>query len=627
MSGMRLRNSVRAPARYGEFDEEPRRSSLRNTNDDSFDDSMELDESGRPRSLNKRPMPITVPFNPNLPPAAFPTLDNPGPNRGSTSSALRPSRQNRAVNESQNDSRAGPRSPGTDEGILVDAVAPTVMNEALLSQIEDHVASNNMDNPVYARNMNMAQTTRANIEGTEGMETSDSDSDESTFAPDVTQALLDKIPNPEWEDLHRAMQVEIIENAMKHYDWRQICNMLGLGPDERTEFMQNLDTRNRQIERENKKLEIMRRKQRSALMRIDNSDLRLFDPPPQLVLKRITRENMRGMIATKYTDLLLCQTHEFLKARQFLKQHGLPREYAGDWGDSLVVLRDSVADSSEHDKFEWREHVRFSPPPEEIENPMVPTHDPITNARSTFIRSAGLAGTVNPRDLVRPSGDPEPILDWKKHFPRDRNSWVTQWPRRGGMVKLKIGPEKAAQIQDREDTLEAYGYVPPRWDVYKTQAMQGFPPSSPAESPSPVETPSKPSRNTRPGQPLLIPPAGPISRVLPHHSESQAKYVQNIQKVQVERLEAVAQAMRGQDTLQPPRRADKGVGVGMRAVSAIIPPHLGAHSIENLNPSPGFFGQANRGLRMGNIDDDLKQFIYSSPVTEHEEEAAEQPNE
>jgi hypothetical protein len=190
MSGMKLRDSIRAPVRYGEDeDETQRRASLRHTNDDSFDDSIELGESGQPRP-QKRRRTNTVPFNPNLPPAAFPTLDRSQPGRESTSKT---SRQKRAVNDNRTDSHASGDllPPSTDGGMLVDSVVPTGIDGVPLSQLENHIASNNMDNPVYARNVNMAQRTSADIEGTESMETSESDSDDSS--PDATQALLDMV--------------------------------------------------------------------------------------------------------------------------------------------------------------------------------------------------------------------------------------------------------------------------------------------------------------------------------------------------------------------------------------------------------------------------------------------------
>ncbi|KAJ5561633.1 hypothetical protein N7461_000394 [Penicillium sp. DV-2018c] len=564
MSSMKLRSKIRAPVRYGEDEEErSRRTSLRKSTDDTPDDTSELEVLGKPRS-QKRRRTNTVPFNPNLPPAAFPTLDRPEQKHDSTS-----------ITSSQRPANSHVSSPPSS------TEAP--MNDVPLNELENHFASNNMDNPVYARNMNnMAQTTRADIEDTAAMETSDSD--EWTTPPDAEQVLLDKIPNPEWNDLHPAMQVEIIENAMKHHDWRRICNMFGLGADERMDFMQVLDTRNKQIERENKRLETMRRKQRNALMGLDNSELRRFAPPPQLILKRITRQATRGLIVTKYTDLLMCEAHEFLKARQFLHQHGLPREYAGNWGDSLVVLQDSVADSSGPDKFEWSEHIRFSPPPKEIKNPLILPHDPIIDAKSRFIESAGLAGTVNPKDLVRPPDSPEPILDWDKYFPRIRDGlWDTQEPRPGGRVKLNIGPEKAAQIQAHEDPDEDRGHghvTPDRREVYKKQAMQGFPSaSSPPETP--VETPSKPSRSTRIAGTFPNWPARPISRVLPSHSESQAKYVRDIQRVQLERLEAEAQALRRRQPPRSSRQVENGVGVEKEVVSAVVHAPLGALTIEN----------------------------------------------
>lgn len=427
------------------------------------------------------------------------------------------------------------------------------------------------------------------------------------------------------------MQVEIVENTMKHHTWRRVCDLLGLGPEERAKFMDVLGIRNKQIERENKRLEQMRRKQRNALMNIDNSDLKRFQPPPQLVLKRIARETTRSLVVTKYTDLLMCQAHDVLKARQYLHQHGLPRRYAGDWGDSLVVLRESEDSTQEPDKFEWEENLRFIPPPQETQDPMNPFADPVSNAKSAFIQSFGPRGTMNPRDLVRRSSDPEPIVDWSKYFERNPDSsWNTQRVRHegrhGGLLKVNVGTHRAAEIQQYDET----GVRPQGWPLPRRQLVSGKQMSSPPASPG--ETPSKPPRGG-PAQPSFQLPSRPFSRVLSGTrrlaalapSESQSRFQEKMHQARLERMQAHTKELRRKYNLTPALRVD-GVGVGMRAPSRDTQPLSASHLVEN-NMRSDFFARADRGLTMRNIDHLMDEFICFDPVVEREESEPEQPDE
>ncbi|CAG8908005.1 unnamed protein product [Penicillium egyptiacum] len=623
MSGMRLRDSIRAPLRYGEDEyETPPQISLRHGYDDSFDDSMELGESGRPRPQKRRRI-DTVPFNPNLPTAAFPSLSRPRPGRDSTTSA-----HNRSVGDSQQSMQASEVAldPHTDGSTQAVPLPPSGIEGVPIDQLDNHVASNNMDNPVYARNVNMARMARMDAApGSEDMGTSP-DSDDDAL-PDATQVLLDTIPNPKWRDLHKAMQVEIVENTMKYHSWRRVCDLLGLGPDDRKQLMEVISIRNKQIHRENRRLEQMRRKQRKVLMRIDNSDLKRFKPPPQLVLKRIARETNRNLVVTKYTDLLMCQAHEVLKARQYLHQHGLPRRYAGDWGDRLVVLRESEDNSHEPDTFEWKENLRFTPPPNEMETPVSPFMDETSSSKSTFIQSIGTNGTMNPKDLVRRDTDPGPMMDWGKYYERNPDlSWDTTKPRLGGMVKMKVGPRNAAQIQQyKQASAKPQGL---------SSQIQGptMPDSPPPELPP--ETPSRGPRNGGIAQPVFKKPARPFSRVLTGNwssagfnpSESHFKYQRSIQRAKLEKIEAEAEAMRRQYNYQPTVRVN-GVGVG-------ISPARGNHQTlpltqpveENVPPS-NFFARAYRGMTKMSVDRLMDEFVCFEPIVMPEESEPEQPDE
>ncbi|KAJ5228099.1 hypothetical protein N7489_008807 [Penicillium chrysogenum] len=624
MSGMRLRDSIRAPQRYGEDEyETPSRVSLRHGYDDSFDDSMELGESGRPRPQKRRRL-NTVPFNPNLPPAAFPSLSRPQSGRDSTTSA-----QNRGDGDSQQNtqgSQVGPELHG-DGSTTAGPLPPSGMNGVPINQFENHLASNNMDNPVYARNVNVARMTGMNAAlGSEDMDTSaDSDDDQ---LPDATQVLIDAIPNPKWKDLHMAMQVEIVENTMKYHNWRRVCDILDLGPDDRKQLMEVISIRNKQIHRENKRLEQMRRKQRDVLMKIDNSKLKRFKPPPQLVLKRIARETNRNLVLTKYTDLFMCQAHEVLKARQYLHQHGLPRRYAGDWGDCLVVLRESE-NSHEPDKFEWKENMRFTPPPNEMETSDDPVMDETNSAKSAFIQSIGTNGTMNPKDLIRSNTDPDPIMDWGKYYERNPDSsWDTTKTRLGGMVKVNVGPRNAAQIQPYKQA----GVTP---QGLSSQA-QGTAMTEPPLPESPPETPSKGPRNG--AQPVFKRPARPFTRVLTgnwssagsNSSESHLKYQRSIQQAKLERVEAEAEAMRRRYNYQPNLRVN-GVGVGISAARGKLQTLPMTQPVEENMPS-NFFARAYRGMTKMSVDRLMDEFVCFEPIvvpeeSEPEQHEEEQPNE
>ncbi|CDM28660.1 hypothetical protein DTO013E5_908 [Penicillium roqueforti] len=611
MSRMRLRDSIRAPVRYGEDEYEASRVSLRQGCDDSIDDSMELGETGKPRPQQGR-KPNTVPFNPNLPPAAFPTLNIPQPGRGSSVSA-----HNRGVGGSRQNVHASEATSAFRNDRSVPS-PPSGNEELSMDDIDNHLASNNMDNPVYARNVNLARMSVDAFPGSEDIDmdmATSPDSDDDPL-PDATQVLLDTIPNPKWGDLHKAMQVEIIENIMKFHSWRRVCDLLGLGLVERRQLMINIGIRNKQIERENEILEKMRHKQRRALMRIDNSDLKLFKPPPQLVLKRITREAHQNLLVTGYTDLLMCQSHEFLKARQFLHQHGLPRRYAGDWGDSLVVLRESGEHSHEPDEFEWKENLRVTPPPDETEDIINPFMDPASRAKSQFIQSIGMHGTINPRDLIKRDTDPAPIVDWGKYYKRKPDlSWDTTKPQLNGLVKVKVGPHNAARIQHCTDAgVELQGLS----SQTQVTAMPGSLPQGSLQ-----DTPSKEPRNASLAQPFFRRPARPFRRVLtdwsspvPHQSESQSKYRRDIQQAKLEKLEAKAEGLRRRYNYQPNLQV-KGVGVGISPARGIIQMMPPMQPVEEETHSK-LFARTHRGMTNMNIDRLMDEFIELPEESEPE---------
>jgi hypothetical protein len=195
MSGMKLRDSIRAPVRFGEDESEtPARNFLRPGTEESYDEeSMELGESGRARLHKKRKTTI-VQYDPNLPPAMFPSLDrlNSGPNANSSNPKPR---VNGAEARRASRVQVVPRSfhfrhtgrpmeyslgPGESENVPID-------------QLENHLASNNMDNSTYARNMQLACIPLPDAPSIpDDTITAGLDSDDDQL-PDATQVLLEKV--------------------------------------------------------------------------------------------------------------------------------------------------------------------------------------------------------------------------------------------------------------------------------------------------------------------------------------------------------------------------------------------------------------------------------------------------
>lgn len=143
-SGMRLRTSIRPPTRYGEGVSPDNRASLlqsirssrEQSNDEGTSDIGQRATTSRRRSVTVTICPKIVEYNPNLPPASFPTLNEPQP-------------------PSQNGSGQHDQS-GHPGNANVDPVSPGGDGRNLLingRHIENHIASNNLQNSTYAGTM------------------------------------------------------------------------------------------------------------------------------------------------------------------------------------------------------------------------------------------------------------------------------------------------------------------------------------------------------------------------------------------------------------------------------------------------------------------------------------------
>lgn len=248
---------------------------------------------------------------------------------------------------------------------------------------------------------------------------------------------------------------------------------LGLTVEDCTKVQEHIKSRNKQIELENTQLKEMREKQLRALMRIDNSELKLNRVPHQLVFRKTSRQYRRKLRENIASDYLLCQAGEVLGARRFLHKHGLDPRYAGDWNNEMVVLRKSQGDP-DTETFEWKDDSEDDSEPDSqgpdeplMENgsgehtPSVDQVDVFTDSQATddplqtriwFINEVGTAGTVDPADLRIRIGDLSTPTHRRSTTGRQSVKEASQpTPRRNGIVRLKIGSERAARIRDSGD--------------------------------------------------------------------------------------------------------------------------------------------------------------------------------
>ncbi|GKZ46894.1 hypothetical protein AbraIFM66951_010061 [Aspergillus brasiliensis] len=263
-------------------------------------------------------------FDPNLPPAAFPTLDYPSPlslhnketghrDEEDASLSSSPSEQMQADGRSENKS-VGKENSGVH-------IRPPESGE-------DCIASNGDLNPVYRRNM--AVFASIGRESSIERDMMDSDLDEDNM--ETSSATL-PVRSRKWSGLSPRFQVEIIDNMLQDFTWPTVCHLLGLTAKEREETQQNIRKRDQQTKQEDIQLEAMRERQLRALLRVDNSIRGHNRVSHQGLFSKISRQVSGKLQADPDSDFSLCRASELLDARSFLRMRGIDRKYAGDWSN------------------------------------------------------------------------------------------------------------------------------------------------------------------------------------------------------------------------------------------------------------------------------------------------------
>ncbi|GAD96561.1 hypothetical protein AOR_1_1024194 [Paecilomyces variotii No. 5] len=428
---MRLRDRVRPPQRF----------------------ESELFYQPTPQRSLRRPAPAQpayIDFNPNLPPAAFPTLTTPRPpEKIQSQSQGNGQRDKDHEGDIQMDD-----APGSSQGTLyhhADTETDDELEGIPMEDVDNYLASNGPQNTVYSRNM--AIMAESDNESSASTVIDDMDGDVENSGQGAGSLDTQDLSDPGWCDLSPRLQVEIIENMLEEHPWSKIISLLGLTPEQDEQIRRHISNRNRQVEEENAQLEDMRAKQLEALMRIDNTVLRQNNPPPQIVFRKTSVRHRRNIKDGTESDYLLCKAGEVLLARRFLHKRGFDPLFAGRWGNEMVML-DNCLHNPGLERLQWRpdmesslQAVTTAPLPiaqsaGSDSRPLSPGENgDAIRTQVNFINGFATESAVDPAELRIRKGDMLP--------PSKQPTAISQQPHpRQGILRLRIGAERAAKIRD-----------------------------------------------------------------------------------------------------------------------------------------------------------------------------------
>ncbi|KAF7113702.1 hypothetical protein CNMCM5793_003058 [Aspergillus hiratsukae] len=448
---MRLRDSIRPPERFNSelfITPSPKRT---------------LREPRRPRT------PHFIDYNPNLPSAAFPTLDP------ADLSQLRTGQQDRTGVEQNGVTEAVQRDASSIDfhgSDTEDKETWEKLEDISIDYLEDLIASNGELNPIYVRNMKIMATADETTSSSD-IDMEDSDPDEPMTDIDGRHAeCLRFNHDPKWSDLSSTLQAEIAINLSQHYRWSTVYSRLGLGEKEREELQELIRHRDHQVAMEDSALRAMRAKQLRALLRIDNSSASRNRIPHKLVFRKISRKTTQRLRGKIETDYLLCEVGELLNARRFLQRLGIERHYAGEWSGRIVTWP-RAQDASDADRRESQGDSMVTGPVTPFGVGSITVHD----RRHGFADYSRPNPATPPRRIVHTTENIDgALVQYQERDLPPRKLYHRGAGTRRLMVRLKIGRPRAKFFEAWEQSVHPRRLVrslPPLHVFYKSSSRPG----------------------------------------------------------------------------------------------------------------------------------------------------------
>ncbi|KAE8143261.1 hypothetical protein BDV38DRAFT_291986 [Aspergillus pseudotamarii] len=550
---MRLRDSIRPPERY---------------ESEHFYTSLGQKSLRQHRNENRPPY---IDFNPYLPPAVFPTLDFPRPAVPEADQGAQrkwgEEANNAITSQHGREQPASHGEPRDNRDTRVD------FEDIPIHQVENYVSSNGDLNPFYVQNM----ATMAAADSSSASNDLHNETDDSIDAYDEsTHGTSD----PKWSDLCPGIQVEIFDNLLQCYTWKDACHKLNLSREDQEEVEEHISARDKQMEREASQMKNMRRKQLRALLKIDNSARHLQDSH-QFVFRKISRGIIGHLRPSTRPDYLMCHTKDVMDAKKYLGQQGLDSRYAGDWGNSISPTHPSENDQDQ-DMSNLKNQVNCA---QYMELATDTTDDYMMDFafdnkaptsildKQSFINTIGAAAIVSARDMALCRGNLNAAPRWLnllyQHSIRNYQPAFQE----NKLVCLKIGTERAAQIHDtqtiaciqpaklvkRFPPIDAIYYDPPSWTPGTTQNNR-------AGANSTMPPRPRPTLSSEP-QPLERTMGGnwSYSSFEPHPATSSKRFQQKLEEARLETQRARRRGTqqlaggRGYEPYFTPRQSPEGI--------------------------------------------------------------------
>ncbi|PGH08541.1 hypothetical protein GX51_01060 [Blastomyces parvus] len=296
----------------------------------------------------------TVDFNPNLPPAAFPTIDCQQQHKHSAQKTGRSSSNiTKPMEEHAGASAFGRQDVANRQYKATTNRQQEMGGDGDVSMVDAVYGLGNNAPAAFNFNANNPYQLQSNSE--HGLRSSlNLSNDENEIGPSASEAVKMSVKprrQIKWSDISPTLQTEIFENLRSGCDFRRAADALRLNPSEQVKMIAHSNARQEQVQRENARLNEMRTKQLRALLRMDNSYLKTQKVPGQLVFRNISRKFLDTATGSG-PDYSMSQASDILIARKYLRSLGLDPKLAGEWSNNLVTIATNGQADVDED-FEW----------------------------------------------------------------------------------------------------------------------------------------------------------------------------------------------------------------------------------------------------------------------------------
>lgn len=415
---LRNRNRIKAPKRLGHegYEISPRRESAEESEEspDLEEDNYESPKQpkkSKPRQLAYRGK--VTEFNPNLPPAAFPTLDHPDyvHNGGKIPVDLESRSQGLQSQElrefeSINSSSSGPECHSDSAEDLPAStstpaefdhlISPSVMQKSnrergkaqssMFSMMYGESADNEGPrNPIFASDKERMEEVRRMADLDKiilEMETSDEEDAPARPTKPAKTASIPKVPS--WDDLTIAHKLDLADTVGELYpNLAQVTHQLRLNDSQEEELVKLLTQRQDRVAREEANQQRLMEQTREVLLQGKSLS--------ELEYRQMVDENVYGEI--KEDDHLQTNVMEVKRAREYLKYCGFDPALAdSSWGLPSV----SNASSSTKPRHA-RNKPKASLPNATTQTPSNPSEGPLSRQSAPYTPSMKSPYLADPR--------------------------------------------------------------------------------------------------------------------------------------------------------------------------------------------------------------------------------------